>query len=42
MEIGYNISIMCVDKQKPLVTKVITLSPRYVIINKTSNTIHIL
>ncbi|CAD8067129.1 unnamed protein product [Paramecium primaurelia] len=42
VEVGYNISLMCVDKQKPLVTKVLTISPRFVIVNQTQKTIHVL
>ncbi|CAK86161.1 unnamed protein product (macronuclear) [Paramecium tetraurelia] len=42
MEVGYNISLMCVDKQKPLVTKVLTISPRFIIVNQTQKTIHVL
>ncbi|CAD8061213.1 unnamed protein product [Paramecium primaurelia] len=42
IEVGYNISLMCVDKSKPLVTKVLTISPRFIIVNQTQNTIHIL
>lgn len=41
-EIGYNISLVCVDRTKPVVTKVLTISPRFVIINKTNFNVNIL
>ena len=40
MELGYNISLVTVDKA--LVTKVLTVSPRFVILNQTDYLIEVI
>ena len=41
-ELGVNVSLVCVDQQQQLFSKVMTVSPRFVLVNYTNHHLNII